>query len=250
MAKSRVHLVTGNEEINFKHLLLENLFYYKKFIKENPLLINSDENNSLRMNHNKLIKNSDIKSFDYYTKLGFTAIEMKELYYELQKNNTPFLEIENDFSDTFILGEVKVDDMEFFDLIDYVILIMKNNVESSSYLYNYLNKLLNKMIDKKIYIIVSNIKKIEEAVSFFIKLRNEMKKLIDVTFDLNFIGFADYDVKKIVYSKEREETLIESFFEDSFHGTIKFINEKLNSLEKPYKNETFFTSLSKFNFTS
>ncbi len=82
--------------------------------------------------------------------------------------------------------------------------IIKNDYESSSYLFDFINGLYDKMIEKNMCIIISGIKRVEDAARLFIKIRDEMKELIDSSLTFEFIGHLDLIISRITFAKKRK----------------------------------------------
>ncbi|MBN1697886.1 MAG: hypothetical protein JW881_10270 [Spirochaetales bacterium] len=234
MKETKIYLVTGNEDLRNRNLFIENLLYQKALMGEKPLLIDLVVNNrcfieeAIKEKNNT--KNNDI--FDYYTDMAIPSIPFEKLYSILKgKKSQEVIGRENDFSCIVMFGELLSELTYLYQCVDHIVLVVKNDYETSNYLYGFINKLYDKMIDKNINIVVSGIKRIEDAAMLFCKLRDEMKEMIDSTLVFDFLGFFDFDVKKISFIKRKRITYIKIFFEDDFHGNIKFINEKMEGLE-------------------
>jgi hypothetical protein len=216
--------------------------------KENPFLIN------LIPNHNCFSgepEKHDGKSelpgfFDYYTELDIPCITGEKLAAELKgKNREELLALGEGFSNTFIFGALPQESDQFYSCIDHIVFLIKNDFESSSYLFNFINNLYDKMIEKNMSIIISGIKRVEDAAQLFIKIRNEMKEMIDSSLTFDFLGHLDFNISRITFAKKRKEIYLKIFENDSFHGSIKYISEKLAGLEY-FKTKSFFRAVADF----
>jgi hypothetical protein len=246
--QSKVFLVTGNENLRNKDVFLETLVYHQKLKKENPFLIN------LIPNHNCFSgepKKLDSKSalpglFDYYTDLDIPCITGERLAVDLKgKNREKLLALGETFSNTFLFGAFPQESDRFYNCIDHIIFLIKNDYESSSYLFNFINGLYDKMIEKNMGIVISGIKRLEDAAQLFIKIRDEMKEMIDSGLTFDFIGHLDFNISRITFAKKRKEVYLKIFENDSFHGNVKYINEKLAGLEY-FKTKSFFRAVADF----
>jgi hypothetical protein len=247
--QSKVFLVTGNESLRNKDVFLENLIYHQKLKKETPLLVN------VIPNHNCFSgepKKPDAKSelpdcFDYYTDLDIPCIPRERLIEELRGGNREKLLALNDsFSNVFILGVLPQEGNRFYSYldscIDYIIFILKNDYESSSYLFNFINSLYDKIIEKDMCIIISGIRRVEDAARLFIRIRDEMKEMIDSSLTFDFIGHLDFVISRITFANKRDSTYLKIFENDSFHGNIKYISEKLAGLDY-IRTKSFFRAV-------
>jgi hypothetical protein len=248
MEDSKVFLVTGNEDLRNKNLFLENLLYFKKRKQENPLLIDLIPGNvCFSMEAGKSGEKSKTQSrFEYFTDLDVPAITGEKLEAELKgKNSEELFAYEGAFSTTFILGAFPKESLQFYNCIDHIIFVIKNEYESSSYLFNFINNLYDQMIEKNMGILISGIKKIEDAAQLYVKLRDEMKGLIDASLSFDFMGSLEFDINKIAFAKKRKEPYLRIFEGDSLHGNIKYVNEKLLGLEY-FKTESFFKAIADY----
>jgi hypothetical protein len=246
--QSKVFLVTGNENLRNKDVFLETIVYHQKLKKENPFLIN------LIPNHNcfsgepvKLDSKSALPDlFEYYTDLDIPCITGERLAAELKgKNSEELLTLGETFSNTFLFGAFPHESDQFYSCIDHIIFLIKNDYESSSYLFNFINGLYDKMIEKNMSIIISGIKRVEDAAQLFIKIRDEMKEMIDSSLTFDFLGHLDFNISRITFAKKRNEVYLKIFENDSFHGSIKYISEKLAGLEY-FKTKSFFRAVADF----
>lgn len=239
MEEPKIYLITGNEDIRNRNLFLENLTYHKKLKGENPLIINfvlgnqcfkdvgSDKEKKTAQNNNK--KN---KYLQYHTDIDIPVIDYTALSFLCKKNKGEELFLsENDYDNIFIFGEPPQEMVPIFDCIDHITLLIKNDYETSSYLYNFINKLYERMIVKNISIIISDIKRIEDAGDLFIKLHSEMKEMIDQSLSFEFLGHFPLDIRKISFTRRINKIYIKLFFEDEFHGCLKYIDEKMHGQE-------------------
>jgi len=248
---SKVFLVTGNEDMRNKNIFLENLLYYKKQKGESPLLIDLILKNNCFTGEPAKKENKPKTEgfFDYYTDILIPYINGERLVSELNgKNSKELIDIEQTFTSTFILGAFPQESKSFYDCIDHIVFIIKNEYESSSYLFNFINNLYDKMIEKNISIIISGTKKIEDAAQVFVKIRDEMKRMIDDSLTFDFIGSLSYDIPKITFARKKNEVYLKVFENDIFHGDIKFINDKLLGLEF-YRLESFFKAIAEYHKT-
>ena len=245
MDEPRVYLITGNEEIRNRNFIMENLLYHQKLKGANPLLVNF-----IRGNHffsEEAVKpdkkEKTIPAFNYYTDMNIAAVEYEHILSGLtHKNPDTWFQAESDFSSIYLFGELGKECMYLYKAIDHIVLLIKNEYETSSYLFNFINKLYDKMIDKNINIIISDIKNIEDAAMFYVKRRDEMKEMIDESLVFDFLGFVELDVKKIAFTRRKQKLYIRIFFEDAFHGNLKYINEKMKGLEY-FKADTLFKTI-------
>jgi hypothetical protein len=248
MVESKVFLVTGNEDLRNKNLLIENLLYLEKKRQENPLLIDLIPGNScFSMECGEAAGKSKVHSpFEYFTDLEIPRITGEKLSSELTgKNNEELFAYEEAFTNTFILGAFPKESLRYYNCIDHIIFVVKNDFESSSYLFNFINDLYDQMVQKNICLLISGIKRIEDAAGFFVRLREEMKNLIDTGLSFDFLGALDFDVNKIAFSRKRKEPYLKIFEGDSLQGNIKYIHEKLQGLEY-FKTESFFKAIADY----
>ncbi|MBN2533045.1 MAG: hypothetical protein JXB88_09140 [Spirochaetales bacterium] len=245
MNEPKIFLITGNEDLRNRNLFIENLLYHQKLKGENSLLINHVygyfpfTEKLVKMDK----KQKKCPVFDYYTDMEIPVINFKQLQSELKRKSIPdVFEMEHDFSNIFLFGELGKEYLHLYQCIDHIILIVKNEYETSSYVYNFINKLYEKLIDKSINIIISNIQKIEDAATLYLKLRDEMHEMIEGSLVIDFLGFLDMDVKKIAFTRRKKKLYIRIFFEDAFHGNIKYINQRLSGLEY-FKVASLFKSI-------
>jgi hypothetical protein len=248
--RSKVYLVAGNENLRNKDIFLESLLFHQKQKKESPLLVN------VIPNHNcfsgKPAK-PDGKStlpdfFDYHTDLGIPCISRERLIEELQgKRREELIALENSFTSIFLLGVLPQRGNKFYSYldkcIDHIVFVIKNDYESSSYLFDFINGLYDNMIEKDMCIIISGIKRVEDAARLFVKLRDEMKEMIDSSLAFEFIGYLDLIISRITFAKKRGSVYVNLFENDSFHGNIKYISEKLAGLEDSIGTQPFFQTI-------
>ena len=245
MEESKVFLVTGNEDLRNKNLFLENLLYFEKKRQESPLLIDLIPGNScFSMECAESGGKSKTRSpFEYFTELEIPRITGERLASELTgKDGEELFAYEDAFSNTFILGAFPKESLRFYNCIDHIVFVIKNDFESSSYLFNFINDLYDQMVQKNMCILISGIKRIEDAAGFFVKLRDEMKSLIDGGLSFDFLGALDFDLNRIAFSKKRQEPYLKIFEGDSMHGNIKYVHERLYGLEH-FKTESFFKAV-------
>jgi hypothetical protein len=243
--QSKVFLVTGNEDIRNRNLLIENLLFYKKLKGEKPLLVNLIPNNNCftAQPGNNGGKSKTRGLFNLNTVLEIPSVTGENLVKALKdKEREELLSQENECTSMFIFGTFPQEIAKYYGCIDHILLVIKNEYESSSYLFNYINSLYDKMIEKNLGIVVSGIKRIEDAARFYVRLRNEMRDMIDSSLSFDFIGSLDIDVNKIKFAAKRNEMYIGLFEDDSFHGNIKYINERLEGLEH-FRTESFFRAI-------
>src|SRR4030042_5224282 len=98
------------------------------------------------------------------------------------------------------------------------------------------------MIEKNMTIVISGIKRVEDAAQLFIKIRDEMKEMIDSSLTFDYIGHLDLNIGRITFAKKRKEAYLKMFENDSFHGCIKYISERLAGLEYS-KTKSFFRAV-------
>jgi len=248
-AQPRVFLVTGNETLTNKDVFLEALMYHQKLKHESPLLVDFIPHH--RCFPGKPVK-PDRKSalprfFEYYTDLDIPCITREQLVAELQgENREELLALDESFSSIFILGVPPRESNPFYhcldDCIDHIVFLIRNDFASSSYLFNFINELYEKMIEKNLSIIISGIKRVEDAARFFARIRDEMKEMIDASLAFDYLGHLDFDSSRITFAKRRNAAYLKLFRDDSFHGNIKYISEKLEGLER-FRTKTFFRTL-------
>jgi hypothetical protein len=250
MSDKPVFLISGNEEIKYRNMFIENLVFHEKHKRENPLVIDQFASGYTPGTIKKNNKNRIGKPFLLNSNLEFVSVPFYELYKEIKntKSKMDVFSVEKGFTGYYWNGDIKLDHYKLYDLIDCIILLIRNSAASSSYLYSYLKKMLEQKIDKKIYVIVSGEKNIDDAADFFIKLRAEMLNMTCEHFDMNFAGNIFWDEYKENHSRGRKEVYIESFFEDSFHGEIKYVDELLSKVKIIGKKRSFFKELSKYDF--
>jgi hypothetical protein len=247
---SKVFLVTGNENLRNKDVFLESLLYHQKLKKETPLLVDLIPNhNCFSGTPRKPDKKSPLPDFfDYYTDLDIPCISRERLIEELKGNKREeLIALGSSFSSTFLLGVLPQESNRFFSCldkcIDHIIFILKNDYESSSYLFDFINGLYDKMIEKNMCIVISGIKRVEDAARLFVKIRDEMKEMIDSTLTFDFIGHLDLIISRITFAKRRSAVYVKIFENDSFHGNIKYISEKLAGLEYSTSTQPFFQTV-------
>jgi hypothetical protein len=246
--QSKVFLVTGNETLRNKDIFLENLMYHQRLKKENPFLIDLiPHHNCFSGEPKKLDGKSELPDFfDYYTDLDVPCITGERIAAELKgKHSEELLALGENFSSTFVFGAFPQESDQFYSCIDHIILLIRNDYESSSYLFNLINGLYDKMIEKNMGIIISGIRRLEDAAQLFIKIRDEMKEMIDSSLSFDFLGYLDFNISRITFAKKRNEVYLKVFENDSFHGNIKYISEKLAGLEY-FKTKSFFRAVADF----
>ncbi len=248
--RSKVFLVAGNENLRNKDVFLESLLYHQKLKKESPLLVNVIPNhNCFSGKPAKPAGKSTLPDFfDYYTDLDIPCISRERLVEELRGNKREeLIALENSFSSIYLLGVLPQRGNVFYSYldkcIDHIIFIIKNDYESSSYLFDFINGLYDKMIEKDMCIIISGIKRVEDAARLFVKIRDEMKEMIDSSLNFDFIGYLDLVISKITFAKKRGSVYVNLFENDSFHGNIKYISEKLAGLEDSIGSQPFFQTI-------
>lgn len=248
--QSKVFLVAGNENLRNKDVFLESLMYHQKLKKENPLLVNVIPNhNCFSGTPNKLNRKSALPDFfDYYTDLDIPCISRERLIEELKGNDREeLIALGNSFSNIFLLGVLPRQGSQFYNYldkcIDHIVFIIKNDYESSSYLFDFINGLYDKMIEKDMCIIISGIKRVEDAARLFVRIRDEMKEMIDSSLTFDFIGHLDLVINKITFAKKRGSVYVKLFENDSFHGNIKYISEKFAGLEHSARTQPFFQTV-------
>jgi hypothetical protein len=99
------------------------------------------------------------------------------------------------------------------------------------------------MIEKDMSIVISGIKRVEDAARLFVKIRDEMKQMIDSSLTFDFIGHLDLVINRITFAKKRGSVYVKMFENDSFHGNIKYISEKLAGLEYSTRTRPFFETV-------
>jgi hypothetical protein len=248
--RSKVFLVAGNENLRNKDVFLESLMYHQKLKKENPLLVNVIPNhNCFSGKPEKPDRKSTLPDFfDYYTDLDIPCISRERLIEELKGNNRKeFIALGDSFSNVFLLGILPRQGSQFYSYldrcIDHIIFIIKNDYESSSYLFDFINGLYDKMIEKDMSIVISGIKRVEDAARLFVRIRDEMKEMIDSSLTFEFLGHLDLVINRITFAKKRGSVYVKMFENDSFHGNIKYISEKLAGLEYSTRTQPFFETV-------
>jgi hypothetical protein len=242
MRETKIYLVTGNDELRNRNLFIENLLYHKSLMGEKSLLIDLIINNRCFVDEAVKNKNTTRNNelFAYHTDMKIPSVLFEKLHVELKgRKAQEIIKQENDFTSIILFGELLTDFTSLYQCVDHIILVVKNDYETSNYLFNFINKLYDKMIDKNINLIISGIKRIEDAAQLFCKLRDEMKEMIDSSLVFDFLGYLYFDIKKISIAKNKKKLYIKIFFEDDFHGSIKYINEKMHGLEYLKVNSLF-----------
>ena len=100
-----------------------------------------------------------------------------------------------------------------------------------------------KKISKKVNIIITEEKYIEDAAAAFVKLKTEMLGMFGPKLDLNFSGFFFFDTNRLAIANQRREIFIRYFPEVPFHGKIKYTNDNLNKLDVLGREKSFVFNL-------
>jgi hypothetical protein len=239
---SRIFYILGNEDQRFINVFLENLLYQKKIKKQSPLLVFFKED-CFTTESMKMDRENKIKFFQYHTDRKISSISFERLQQCLSNKNSgeTLFEEEKYISDIFIKNDLN---SALMKEVDYFVVCLKKETGASSYLFNLFKELQDNGITKPVNIIVFDDNSIENSIDFFVKIKKEIKSLLNPQNEISYTGFVSFDEEKLVYSMDKNETLIKSFFESSFHGQIKFIETKLDGLEKTSKETSLFKIIS------
>jgi len=150
--------------------------------------------------------------------------------------------LSGEFSEILIHSDFNSHQAELLSRADALVVILKDDVTSSNYLFAMLDDMIKADIIMPIYLVMFGLSYIDDAAFSFNKYKTEMCEMHDRELPLYFGGSFDVDVQDVLYSKRHGEFMIESFFEAGFHGRVKYINEILNSI-KPENQETPFFEL-------
>ncbi len=244
----KVYYITGNDSAINMNIIVENLLYQYKNIKNDILLIDLNDktftSELIKINS----KDKFLKSAEYYSKNKIPSITLQQLKSDLSslKKDKPVISLENNFKNIFIYEKSLESNLELIKLSDEIIVILKKDANDINYVFKFLKNLINGQIEsKKINIIISNIQNIEDTVSFFSKVCSEIDSLLEDDFNFNYLGFINFDKERISLSLHRNEVFIQTFPESNFHGCIKFIIEKLSSGRADLRENSLFESILK-----
>ena len=242
----KVYFVTGNENSLKMGLLIENILYQKKAMKKEVLLIDSNMNllttEQIKLNSKeKLLKNAE-----YFSKNKIPSISLDKLQIDLgiYKKNNSIQTLENKFNDIYIFEKPDITNFKLPLCSDEIILIITKESNSISFLFKFLKQLLdNEIENKKISIVISNIKNIEDSVGFYSNMCPEVSSLLENNFQFNYLGFVNFDEERISISLNKKEAYIQTFPESAFHGYVKYIIERLNLGRTELREDSFFEQI-------
>ena len=112
--------------------------------------------------------------------------------------------------------------------IDDVFVVVRPTSESTSFLFALArNNPSTEGRYSRYHVLVSGIPKIEDAVAFFISLRDELLKVAKGSAEYYFAGFYDIDLAKIEIARSCRVTYRDIFKGDSFYGQLAYIARNL-----------------------
>jgi MinD-like ATPase involved in chromosome partitioning or flagellar assembly len=242
--ETKIFFVAGNEKPHLISLFLENLLFYKNKKQEPSLFIDTNRGISFTSRPKQKVKEKELRMYDYYPDFDIISITFEKLI-NLAGNGKyeDFFKTEAHFSDFFIYDEINTNTINLLSLSDYLLFIVKNDTYSSGYLYNILKQLKAKNIYKKILVIVSEAKSIEEAANVFVRLKAEIEDMLQERLDAVFAGFLRINTKRLYYSLQKSQPYIKTFPSSKLCGLIKFINDKLKNLENYLHDQSLYKAL-------
>ncbi len=242
--ESKIFFVSGNETPRVISVLLENLLFYKKINRESPLFIDTNKGITFTSALKQKLKEKNLRMYDYYPDMDITAISLEKISnLGGDGNHEDFFNTEGYFNNIFIYQDINPDTINLAVLSDYLIFIIKNNAYSSGYLYKALKQLKEKNMYKKILVIVSETKFIEEAAQIFVRLKTEIENMLQGKIDAVFAGFIKIDTKRLYHSLQKNQPYIKTFPDSNLCGLIKYINDKLVNLESYMHDQSFYRVL-------
>lgn len=245
-------LITGNDEMMID-LFVSNFAYHKALFKEKNIIINDSSFNifnrikktNFKNNEKPSVKNNDkiIKIFDFYTELKLPLIDIENLIsYLSDKNKKELLkEFNEKNSNIFIISDFNSIYTDLYEGLNDIIIIIKNDPAIVSNFFELIKKLYN--FNFNYYVIISNVKFIEDAVKIFLDLKKEITTLIPVNSSISFLGKLNIDIHKLYFSFKKEEIYIKIFKEDQFYGEIKFIEDKMKEQRDLVTENCFLSTL-------
>ena len=223
---SKIFFITGNEQTANIGSLLENLLYFKKTNNDNVLFI--DYKDSFFLASAKK-EQGRVSCFEYYPAKEITRLNLEKLVKETKASE--LVKQELGFSSFFIYGDITAVPQSVLNKTDYLFFLLKNDHYSAGYLYNNLKYLKQKKLAWRGGIVSCGFQLIEEAASFYLKIKNETEKLLNDILKLDFWGFYFLDLAQYTFAQKKSAPLLKIFPESATKGLIDYINTKLNELE-------------------
>ncbi|RPJ07039.1 MAG: hypothetical protein EHM28_08565 [Spirochaetaceae bacterium] len=230
--QKKIFYFSGNEKKTNITILLENLFYQKKLEKQQPLFVESEKDFFLTSTARTKKKGKSYRLFDLNPDLEVMSIPLDKLKaLAAGKKQGELAGIDDQFTDVYLSGDCSAESIPMISVCDYLVLLVRNDIYATGYLYNIMKLFKKYSLAKKIVIIISDVKRIEEAGAIFLSYVNELKKMLPEGGDLVFGGYFSLDIKRLVYSAQRREPLVKTFPGCTMHGTIKYIDRMISGLE-------------------
>ena len=228
MSNPRVYLCTGNEDAKYVNIVIENLLVELKTSGKTPLLISIGKPPFSTGPLKTQQKESGLKYFDYYTGAKIPTIELSDLAQHLSdtKRRDFFISEESKLDEIYLYGaSPRIDNMRI--MADELILFIKRDASSSSWVYNVVKQLMDKNKDAGIDIVTTGVNHLEEAAIFFSNLREEIASLLGRSVKMAFSGFIKFNIDHLNAALSSGKTIIELFNGGQFHGMIRYILRNL-----------------------
>ncbi|HOJ63072.1 MAG TPA: hypothetical protein PLE45_01515 [Spirochaetota bacterium] len=238
-------LITGNDNLSID-IFVSNFAYNKKLYKEDVLIINDSQFNIFtKIKKGKSDDDKVLKIFDLYTDKFIPCIEISQLIKEIQDKQKKKLLVEfsEKLNDIIIVSDFEGIYNDLYNELENIIVVLNNEPDLINQFYKLVKKINNLGFKKDLEIIIANVKFLEDAISIFNNLKKEINGLLYLEKEINFLGFLNIDMQKLYISLKRGDIYIKVFNEDSFHGCIKLIDDKLKENTKVLKEDSFLLKI-------
>lgn len=245
MSMARVYLCTGNCEVRYMNIALENLLYEMRMKGKNPFLININSQPFTSKPIKTKQREESIPYFEYYTGAEIPSIQYSTLISLITESRKRKLLVASgeSFSDIIIYG-ASLPEENIYELSDELLLLIKKDVSSLSWVYNIAKRISEKKLDRQIQIVLIDPKSLEESATFFYNLRNELYSLSGQNIKISFDGFLNIDPDYITAAINSGKTLIEFVSGGQFHGLVTYILRNMDRNSAEVKREkSFFTRI-------
>jgi hypothetical protein len=246
MNTARVYLCTGNCETRFMNIAIENILYQTRINGKSPLLISLENPPFTSMPLKAKERGDTLPYFEYYTRAEIPSIQYSTLLSIINESRKrkALIAAEEKLTDIFIYYATSLPHETIYELSDELILFIKKDVSSTSWVYNIAKKLPEKKLERMIHIVSIDSKSLEESAILFYNLRNELYSLMGQNLKLSFGGFLNIEFDYTNAAISSGKTLIEFAPGGRFHGLITYILRSLNRNASQFEREEgFFTRL-------
>ncbi|HEQ72566.1 MAG TPA: hypothetical protein ENN69_08765, partial [Spirochaetia bacterium] len=228
MTDRMTYFITGNEMPRSVSLFLENLLYYQKHRQENPLYIETEKSVFFSSKRRERSKEKSPLHLDYYPDLDLTCFSIERLKKDagsLRKD--AILRAERGFSRFYLYADMNETAPALLSTADYVMFVMKNDSYAAGYLYTAMKLIKEKSLRLQTGCVITGVRYLEDAVLYFLKLKNETENLLGESVDCDFLGYYFLDIPRISHAQKAFQPLLKMFPGCGFHGMIKFIDARL-----------------------